>query len=271
VVVFSPHPDDDVIGMGGTIARLVQHGHRVHLAVQTSGHRGVSDADLAQYLAYVEGFTQLAGADGPGLAAALARTRADAGLRREARLLLRRTETDAAAARCGVERAFIHHLDLPFYEQVDGLPGKADAERILALLDELQPHQIYAAGDLGDPHGTHRRCLEVLASALDMAADRPWRKRLHCWLYRGAWDAWPPEAVDRAVPLTEADLLRKRQAIIRHQSQKDTPPFPGDDVREFWQRAEDRARAAAESYDRLGLPHYQAMETFAAWDGVTLP
>jgi len=149
-------------------------------------------------------------------------------------------------------------------------PTGEDVDAILKLLDELKPNHLYAAGDLSDPHGTHRRCLAAIVAALERAADRPWRAGLRLWLYRGAWAEWSPEQIARAIPLTEADLLRKRQAIIRHQSQKDQPLFPGDDTREFWQRAEERCRRTAATFQRLGLPHYPALETFAAWDGRTM-
>lgn len=272
VVVFSPHPDDDVIGMGGTVARLVQHGHRVHLAVQTTGHRAVSGGDLDRYLAFMAGFATLAGGEYDALRKALenAGGKNAPDLARASRTLVRHIEAEAAAARCGVKRESVHHLELPLYDH-RSTPNEEDIRRVLALLDELQPHQLYAAGDLRDPHGTHLRCLEAVIAALQRAADRPWRKNLRLWLYRGGWDEWTPGDIDRAIPLTEADQLIKRQAIIRHQTQKDQPLFPGDDTREFWQRAEDRCRRAAETFNSLGLPHYPALETFARWDGKTLP
>jgi glucosamine-6-phosphate deaminase len=260
VLVFSPHPDDDVIGMGGTIARLCEHGHAVHIAYQTAGHRGVHDDDLVRHLEFVAGAFRLAGLPAPDLAAAP---------RASLKALVRRTEAVAAAALVGVPAERLHFIDSPLYER--GAAGDDDLARHVALLEQVRPHQLYAAGDLADPNGTHRRCLRVLRAALLRCAGSPWFAGCSRWLYRGAWDAYGAEELERAVPLSPTDVLRKRQAILRHQSQKDRVMFPGDDVREFWQRAEDRTREAAQGLDRLGLAQYAAVEVFARFRMETEP
>jgi len=260
VVVLSPHPDDDVIGMGGTIARLGEHGHRVHIAYQTSGHHGVHDDDLMPHMAFVAGVCQLARSAVPELPPS-----AQSALKS----LVRRTEATAGAALVGVPAEALHFLDSPLYES--GEVGETDVELHVALLQRLRPHQIYAAGDLADPNGTHRRCLLVLRDALRRCAGEPWYAQCSCWLYRGGWDHYRSDEFARAVPLSPGDVLVKRQAILRHQSQKDRIMFPGDDVREFWQRAEERTRQAAMALNALGLPEYAAVELFAAWNPLEWP
>jgi glucosamine-6-phosphate deaminase len=275
IVVFSPHPDDDVISMGGTFIRLCEQGHEVHVAYQTSGNIAVWDESADRHVDFVEEFcrvfsvgtktseiaekirtflkTKHAGAvDLPELQAVKA--------------LIRRTEARAGARYSGVKPEHIHFLDLPFYEtgRVRKKPiGPEDIAITLDLLDRVKPHQIYAAGDLSDPHGTHRVCLASVIDALKQAADRDWAKHCELWLYRGAWQEWEPHEIEMAVPLSPEEVERKRMAIFKHESQKDRALFPGPtDPREFWQRAEDRNRDTARLYDKLGLPEYEAIEGF---------
>jgi glucosamine-6-phosphate deaminase len=266
VVVFAPHPDDEVISMGGTLARLAAQGHEVHVAYQTSGAAAVPDKVLARHLDFT-----LAERPDPALAA----LRAELGrhgpgfeppavLARKARV--RRLEATAGAAVCGVPAARLHFLDLPFY----GSGGRhklpvtaADLAAVRELLLRLRPSQIYAAGDLADPHGTHRLCLELLAAVLRElpAAARP----AEAWLYRGAWGEWAIPEVDLAVPLSPDELALKRRAVLEHESQRGMVLFRGGDEREFWERAEARNRAAAAAYRALGWADYEALETFRAW------
>jgi glucosamine-6-phosphate deaminase len=182
--------------------------------------------------------------------------------------LIRRTEARAAARASGVAEANTHFLDLPFYEtgrvKKKALSGR-DIQIVVDLLDRVRPHQIYAAGDLSDPHGTHRVCLEAVVEALRQLRGRQWMKSCEVWLYRGAWQEWEPERIEMAVPLSPDEVARKRVAIFKHESQKDKALFPGPDSREFWQRAEDRNRHTAELYDQLGLQEYEAMEGFVRW------
>jgi len=280
IVVFSPHPDDDVISMGGTLIRLCDQGHEVHVAYQTSGNIAVFDDEAlrqADFLSEVAAALDLFDAEqGRRFEEAIERfIRAkrpgepDSPELRTIKGLIRRTEARAAARFSGVAQERIHFLDLPFYETgvVKKRPiGSEDVRITLDLLDAVQPHEIYAAGDLSDPHGTHRMCLRAILRALDEAHDRPWRRDLRVWLYRGAWQEWSPEEIEMAVPLSPSEVERKRLAIFKHQSQKDRALFPGpNDPREFWQRAEDRNRETARLYDRLGLPEYQAIEGFVSW------
>ena len=253
ILVFSPHPDDDVISMGGTLCRLADHGHDVHVAYQVSGYGGVHDDDIARHLAFV---TALTGKT-PSVASA------------QVGALVRRTEAVAACAVCGVPEAKLHFLDLPFYDR-PGRPVKDDdVAKIVVLLREFKPHQLYAAGDLSDPHGTHRVCQDLLIAAWEVVCNDAWAGQCRSWLYRGAWAGWEAHEVGMAVPLSPTDIERKRQAILRHQSQKDRVVVPGEDVREFWQRAAERNRDAAATFDRLGLASYAALETFAPFAALT--
>ncbi len=254
VVVFSPHPDDDVIGMGGTIARLVEHGHQVHIVYQTAGHRAVHDDDLRRHLAFVEGTADLTGASRPEIRADhLAALKA----------LVRRTEATAGAHVVGVAQEHLHFLDSPLYGR--GSVGEDDIALHVALLERLQPHQVYSAGDLADPNGTHRRCLLALRSALRHCAASAWWTTCSCWLYRGAWDEYELDQIDRLVPLSPGDVLRKRQAVLKHQSQRDGAMFMGEDAREFWQRAQEKNTGLAARLDGLGLAQYAALEAFVRW------
>jgi len=280
VVVFSPHPDDDVISMGGTFIRLCEQGHEVHVAYQTSGNIAVWDESADRHVDFVEEFCKAFGvgaATPKGGASGIAdeirqflKTKSagavDIPELQTVKGLIRRTEARAGAKYSGVKPDNIHFLDLPFYEtgRVRKKPiGPEDVAITVKLLEQVQPHQVYAAGDLSDPHGTHRVCLAVILAALAEVKGRPWAKDCQLWLYRGAWQEWGPHEIEMAVPLSPDEVERKRMAIFKHESQKDRALFPGaTDEREFWQRAEDRNRDTARLYDKLGLPEYEAIEGF---------
>ena len=278
ILVFSPHPDDDVISMGGTVIRLVDQGHEVHIAYQTSGNIAVFDADALRYADFVREFNRGFGLDAASVER-LERQVEEFVVRKKAgdsdtqplriiKALIRRCEARAGARTCGIPPQQVHFLDLPFYETglIQKNPiGETDVEIILKLLMELEPHHIYAAGDLTDPHGTHRMCLEALLQALERFRRQVKHGLPEVWLYRGAWQEWEPESIDMAIPLSPGELARKREAIFKHQSQKDRAMFPGTDQREFWQRAEDRNRGTAEIFNRLGLAEYEAIEGFVGW------
>jgi glucosamine-6-phosphate deaminase len=275
IVVFSPHPDDDVISMGGTFIRLCEQGHEVHVAYQTSGNIAVWDESADRHVDFVEEFCK---AFGVGVKTSEIAEKIRAFLKSKpagavdlpelqaVKGLIRRTEARAGARYSGVRPEHIHFLDLPFYEtgRVRKKPiGPDDIAITTKLLEQVQPHQVYAAGDLSDPHGTHRVCLAAVIEALAAVADRDWAKRCELWLYRGAWQEWEPHEIEMAVPLSPEEVERKRMAIFKHESQKDRALFPGPtDPREFWQRAEDRNRDTARLYDKLGLPEYEAIEGF---------
>ena len=263
VVIFSPHPDDDVISMGGTFIRLVQQGHDVHVAYETSGNVAVHDdvvlqnIDTSRELGYGDHVDEV--------------RKIIAGKKKgepEPRALLdlkgsiRRAEARAAVRSFGLNPdTNAHFLNLPFYETggiKKGQLTEKDINIIVELLRKVKPHQIYAAGDLADPHGTHRTCMEAVLGALEVVREDDWMKECHLWLYRGAWMEWDLGMVDMAVPLSPDELIMKRHAIYRHLSQKDIMPFPGDDPREFWQRAEERTQNTARLYDQLGMAEYQA-------------
>lgn len=278
VVIFSPHPDDDVISMGGTLLRLVDHGHEVHVAYQTSGNIAVFDAAAIRFADFAAGFNAAFGVGGEK--AAQLENHIEEFLKNKKpgqvdsdevlkiKGLIRRGEARAAGRYCGIPMDRLHFLDLPFYEtgKIRKKPiGEEDIRITVDLLRKVKPHQIYAAGDLADPHGTHRVCLAVILRAVERVSSEEWFKDCELWLYRGAWQEWPCEEVDMAVPLSPQEVMRKRIAIFKHESQKDRALFPGTDSREFWQRAEDRNRATAQLYDKLGLAEYEAIEGFVKW------
>jgi glucosamine-6-phosphate deaminase len=279
VLVFSPHPDDDVISMGGTLIRLADQGHEVHVAYQTSGSIAVFDSDTIRFADFAAEYNRLfkvAAGAGAEQATKIERHieeflrnkkpgQVDSPEVQQIKALIRRGEARAAGRDCGVPVERLHFMDLPFYETgtVRKKPlGEEDVRLTVALLEQIRPHQVYAAGDLSDPHGTHRVCLSAVLKAFDRLKDRPWVKECEVWLYRGAWQEWEPERIEMAVPLSPTELVRKRNAIFKHQSQKDKAMFPGADDREFWQRAEDRNRRTAETYDQVGLAEYEAIEGF---------
>ncbi len=280
VVVFSPHPDDDVISMGGTFIRLCEQGHEVHVAYQTSGNIAVFDDEAMRYADFVAEFAETFDALGAKEAARVREhiqkfvAAKSAGMVDSTELqrikgIIRRTEARAAARYSGVRPENIHFLDMPFYEtgRVRKKPiSQADIAIITGLLERIRPHQIYAAGDLSDPHGTHRVCLAAIVAAVKALRNQAWMNECEFWLYRGAWQEWGPAEIEMAVPLSPDEVERKRLAIFKHQSQKDRALFPGpSDAREFWQRAEQRNQSTAEIFDKLGLPEYQAIEAFVRW------
>lgn len=279
VALFSPHPDDDVISMGGTFARLVEHGHDVHVAYQTSGSIAVSDDDAIRYLDFVRNYEKIYDIN-DAKADYLYKVSTDFYLNKKkesvepSELLavkgaIRRGEATASCRYIGLPEENVHFLNLPFYETgtVKKAPaGEADIQITMQFLRALQPHQIYAAGDLSDPHGTHRVCIDIIIEALERMKNESWMKDCRVWLYRGAWQEWDIEMVDMAVPLSPEEVVIKRNAIFRHQSQKDGAMFMGADKREFWQRAEERNKDTARLYDKLGMAEYEAIEVFVRYE-----
>ncbi len=279
VLIFSPHPDDDVISMGGTLIRLVDHGHEVHVAYQTSGNIAVFDDDVVRFVDFNSEFNQEFMLDNIPTEKINQNVRdfilnknpgqVDSPEIQKIKALIRRTEAKSGIRYCGVPDSRAHFMDMPFYEtgRVRKKPlGEEDIKITMDLIAEIQPHQIYAAGDLSDPHGTHRVCLNAIMEAVNRLRHEPWMKDCWIWLYRGAWQEWEVDQIEMAVPISPLELQRKRRAIFKHQSQKDRPLFPGHDSREFWQRAEDRNRTTAKAYDDLGLAEYEAIEAFVRWD-----
>ncbi|QOI96424.1 MAG: glucosamine-6-phosphate deaminase [Flammeovirgaceae bacterium] len=278
VVIFSPHPDDDVISMGGTFIRLVDQGHEVHVAYQTSGNIAVFDDDVIRFADFVNDFSESFKLNKSASEKLLKQITATLKKKKPAQVdspevmqikgLIRRGEAKAACRYVGIPESNIHFLDMPFYEtgKVKKKPlGEEDISIIVDLLEKIKPHQIYAAGDLSDPHGTHRVCLAAIYRAIERLKKKTWMKQCYVWLYRGAWQEWDIDQIEMAVPLSPDELLRKRKAIFKHQSQKDSALFPGTDQREFWVRAEDRNHATAAAYNKLGLADYEAMEAFVRY------
>ena len=279
-LIFSPHPDDDVISMGGTFIRLVDHGHDVHVAYQTSGNIAVFDDDALRFADFVTDYNSTFKIEDPavhdifnGVRTSLNEKQpgeVDSPQVQQIKGIIRRGEAKAACRYIGIPDSNIHFMDLPFYEtgKIRKKPlGEEDIRLTRELIASVKPHQIYAAGDLSDPHGTHRVCLEAILTALRELKDEPWMKDCYVWLYRGAWQEWDVEDIEMAVPLSPEETDRKRRAIFKHQSQKDRPLFPGTDTREFWQRADERTRNTAQEYNALGLAEYEAMEAFVRWKG----
>lgn len=280
VLIFSPHPDDDVISMGGTLIRLVDQGHTVHVAYQTSGNIAVFDDDAIRYCEFMQDFNREFGISNPEIDKFEKHVETflmnkkpgqiDSPEVRAIKGLIRQCEARAATRLCGVPAENLHFLNLPFYEtgEIKKRPlGDDDIRIVTELLRQVKPHQIYAAGDLRDPHGTHRVCLSAVLRAAQEVAEDDWFADCSIWLYRGAWHEWEPHEIEMAVPLSPMEVLKKRNAIFKHESQKDRAVFPGHDSREFWQRAEERNAQTARIYDALGLAEYEAIEGFVRWDG----
>ena len=281
VIVFSPHPDDDVISMGGTIRRLVQQQHEVHVAYETSGNIAVGDEEVTRFMHFVNGFNQLfMGSDDETIArmygeiknflAAKKEGEPDTADVRTIKGLIRRGEARTACTFNNIPLDRVHFLDLPFYEsgKIEKLPmTEKDVEIVRQLLQEVKPHQIYVAGDLADPHGTHRKCTDAVLAALDLEKEEgaEWLADCRVWMYRGAWAEWEIENIEMCVPMSPEELRAKRNAILKHSSQMESAPFMGNDERLFWQRAEDRNRGTAKLYDDLGLACYEAMEAFVEY------
>lgn len=269
VIIFSPHPDDDVISMGGTFIRLVEQGHDVHVAYETSGNVAVHDDVVVQHMdtARELGFGDRV-EEVQKIIASKKKGEPEPRALLDIKGAIRRAEARGAVRSFGLnEDTNAHFLNLPFYETGGIKKGERtdrDIEIITELLQQVKPHQIYLAGDLADPHGTHRVCTEAVLESLFRlkATGEKWLEECVVWLYRGAWMEWEIGMVDMAVPLSPDELIKKRHAIYRHLSQKDIVPFPGDDSREFWQRAEERTQNTARLYDELGMAEYQAIEVF---------
>ncbi|MEL7530614.1 MAG: glucosamine-6-phosphate deaminase [Bacteroidota bacterium] len=278
-LIFSPHPDDDVISMGGTLIRLAEQGHEVHVAYQTSGNIAVFDDAAIRFIDFAQDFSRQFDPANAKQAEMLYQESREFLATKESgqpdtpgiqmiKGLIRRGEAKSALRYSGVPESRAHFLDMPFYEtgRVKKKPlSEDDIQIIVDLLNEVKPQQIFAAGDLSDPHGTHRVCLDAIFQAIERLKDAQWMQDCWVWLYRGAWQEWPIDEIEMAVPISPEELKRKRQAIFRHQSQKDSALFPGNDPREFWQRAEDRNQHTARMYDLLGLPEYEAIEAFVRY------
>jgi glucosamine-6-phosphate deaminase len=280
VLIFSPHPDDDIISMGGTFMRLQEQGHDVHVAYQTSGNIAVTDEFVTRFLDFAVGFEDLFGIDNKKSQEILINARKfladkqsthlDTAEIRAIKGLIRRCEAKATCRYVGLKDTNYHFLDLPFYETgaIDKKPmSELDIRITMDLLKELKPHQVYCAGDLADPHGTHKVCLEIIFESLRRlkAAGESWVKDCWVWLYKGAWQEWEVSEIEMAMPMSPDQVLKKRFGIFIHQSQKDSVPFQGSDSREFWQRAEIRNANTADLYASLGLTKYAAIEAFVRW------
>lgn len=277
VIVFSPHPDDDVISMGGTINRLVNQGHEVHIAYETSGNIAVGDEEATRFMHFVNGFNQLFHINNDKIADMYREVKSFLTEKKDSESdnrtilnikgLIRRGEARTACTFNKIPLSRVHFLDLPFYESgsIEKLPmTEADIDIVARLIEEVKPHQIYVAADLADPHGTHRKCTEAALAALDRAktAGAGWLNDCRVWMYRGAWAEWPVEDIEMCVPMSPEELMHKRKSILKHSSQMESAPYLGNDSRLFWQRAEDRNRGTARLYDALGLASYEAMEAF---------
>ena len=281
IVVFSPHPDDDVISMGGTIRRLVQQGHDVHVCYETSGNIAVGDEEVVRFMHFINGFNQLFDNDSnETIHSKYAEIKSFLKNKKEGDMdtrdiltikgLIRRGEARTACTYNRIPLDHVHFLDLPFYEtgRIEKNPiSEIDVNIVLDLLREVKPHQIYVAGDLADPHGTHRVCTDAVLAAIDEEknACAEWLNDCRIWMYRGAWAEWEIENIEMAVPFSPEELRAKRNSILKHQSQMESAPFLGNDERLFWQRSEDRNHATADLYDRLGLACYEAMEAFVEY------
>ena len=281
VIVFSPHPDDDVISMGGTLRRLVQQGHDVHVAYETSGNIAVGDEEVVRFMHFINGFNQLfTGEQDEVIKAKYKEIKEFLKNKKEGDIdshdirvikgLIRRGEARTASTFNQIPLDHVHFLDLPFYEsgKIEKLPmGEADVNIVRELITKVKPHQIYVAGDLADPHGTHRKCTDAVLAAIDLEkeAKAEWLKDCRVWMYRGAWAEWEIANIEMCVPISPEELRAKRNSILKHQSQMESAPFLGNDERLFWQRSEDRNRGTAKLYDDLGLACYEAMEAFVEY------
>ena len=280
VIVFSPHPDDDVISMGGTIRRLIQQENEVHVAYETSGDIAVDNEEVRRYLHFVKGFQNLFDGADQTIVDCCQKVLAELRERNDneaesaqvlaVKSLILQGEARLACAYNGIPGSHIHFLELPFYEsgKIEKLPmTERDVEPIRRLLADIKPHQVYVAADLADPHGTHRKCTDAVLAAVDeeKKAGAAWVADCRIWMYRGAWAEWDVADIEMCVPMSPEELREKRNAILKHQSQMESAPFLGNDERLFWQRAEDRNRETAQAYDRLGLACYEAMEAFVEY------
>ena len=279
-LIFSPHPDDDIISMGGTFMRLVEQGHEVHVAYQTSGNIAVTDEFVTRFMDFAVGFEEMFGIDNVKTQKILTEAKsylsskklhqADSPEIRDIKGLIRRCEAKATCRYAGLGDGQYHFMNLPFYETgtIEKKPmGEEDIQLTMALLRELKPQQVYCAGDLADPHGTHKVCLDIIFESIKRikAAGDEWLNDCWVWLYKGAWQEWEIDEIEMAIPMSPDQVVKKRFGIFIHQSQKDAVPFQGSDTREFWQRAEVRNAATANLYAQLGMTKYAAMEAFVRW------
>ena len=280
-VIFSPHPDDDIISMGGTFMRLHDQGHDVHVAYQTSGNIAVTDEFVTRFIDFAVGFESMFDIDetkskkilkdATAFLNAKKTSEKDTETIRAIKGLIRRCEAKATCKYVGLKDEQIHFMNLPFYETgtIEKNPmGEADVQQTVDLLNKLQPQQIYCAGDFADPHGTHKVCFDVVIEALKIIKESKadWIGDCWLWLYKGAWQEWDITEIEMAIPMSPDQVVKKRHGIFIHQSQKDSVPFQGSDDREFWQRAEERNANTAQLYAQLGLTQYAAMEAFVRWD-----
>lgn len=278
VIIFSPHPDDDIISMGGTFQRLQDQGHEVHVAYQTTGNIAVADDEALRFAEFVVDFNEKFESINTKAnkiykdAVRFLKNKKDSELDidavRQIKGLIRKGEAKNTCRFVGIKKENAHFLEMPFYETgtIRKKPlAEIDIQLIIDLIDTVQPHQIYAAGDLADPHGTHKVCLDAIFEAISRIKHREYMKNCWVWLYKGAWAEWDIDQIEMAVPMSPDQVFKKRMGIFKHQSQKDGVVFQGDDSREFWQRAEDRNRGTAQIYNKLGLAEYEAMEAFVRW------
>jgi glucosamine-6-phosphate deaminase len=279
VLIFSPHPDDDIISMGGTFMRLQQQGHEVHVAYQTSGNIAVADDEALRFARFVCDYNEKFGITSVEAEAIYKKalsflqnkkaSEIDIPEVRYLKGLIRKGEARSTSNFVGLSDEQIHFMELPFYETgtIEKKPlGAIDIQLTMDLIEKIKPHQIYAAGDLADPHGTHKVCLDAIFEAVKRLKPKDFMKDCWVWLYRGAWQEWGIDEVEMAVPMSPDQVLAKRHGIFKHQSQKDGVVFQGSDAREFWQRAEDRNSETAGLYVQLGLSNYAAMEAFVRWE-----
>lgn len=279
-LIFSPHPDDDIISMGGTFMRLHDQGHEVHVAYQTSGNIAVTDEFVTRFIDFAVGFEEISGSDNTKSKSILAEAQQfiagkkkndlDTPMIRSIKGLIRRGEAAATCRYVGLKEGQWHFMNLPFYETgaIQKNPmGEEDIRITMELLKKIQPHQVYCAGDLADPHGTHKVCLDIIFESMRRLkeAGETWISDCWVWLYKGAWQEWDISEIEMAIPMSPDQVMKKRFGIFIHQSQKDMVPFQGSDSREFWQRAEDRNSNTANLYAQLGLTQYAAMEAFVRW------
>lgn len=278
VLIFSPHPDDDIISMGGTFIRLHEQGHDVHVAYQTSGNIAVTDEFVLRFIDFAVGFEGMFDIDRSKSSQILDEAKAFLKIKKPSQKdtqeiraikgLIRRCEARATCRYVGIKDENIHFQNLPFYETglVEKKPmSEEDIQLTVDLIRQVKPHQIYCAGDLADPHGTHKVCLDIIFAALERLKHEDFMKDCWVWLYKGAWQEWDIHEIEMAVPMSPDQVVQKRLGIFIHQSQKDVVPFQGTDLREFWQRAEDRNANTADLYDQLGLQKYAAMEAFVRY------
>ncbi len=279
VIIFSPHPDDDVISMGGTFQRLVDQQHEVHVVYQTSGNIAVGDDEVIRSLSVVKNLVTNYDSDFSNLISTIdnslnfLKEKKSIGDSDTKEILfikgqIRREEARSACRYVGANPENVHFLDLPFYETGKVQKGKLseiDVQKTIDLLSEIKPHQIFVAGDLADPHGTHKVCLNAALAAIDELKNTEWMKKCRIWMYRGAWAEWEIDHIEMAVPMSPEQLRQKRNSILKHQSQMESAPFMGGDERLFWQRAEERNKATADLYNKLGLASYEAIEAFVEY------